>query len=111
MSRRRLAALGTSSRSNSSCFATEKIVVFAAIASARDVAAASVNPGLLRSRRAANTSSGGKTADIRIIYPKTIIEDRRGCSGKSCAHGDVTPRSHTRSRYLADEDWVSEGCL
>jgi hypothetical protein len=51
--------------------ATEKIVVFAPIASASETAATSVKPGLLRSRRAANTRSGGSQASIGIIYPKT----------------------------------------
>src|SRR5258708_23188435 len=89
VSRRRLAAFGTSSRSNSSCFAMEKIVVFAPIASASETTATSVNPGLLRSRRAANTRSGGSKANIGIIYPKTIINDRRGFLRQvGCAHGD-----------------------
>src|SRR5260370_26641819 len=93
MSRRRLAALGTSSRSNSSCLATEKIVVFAPIASASETTATSVKPGLLRSRRAANTRSGGRKANTGIIYPKTIINDRRGFLRQfGCGHGDERVR-------------------
>src|SRR3954468_21161810 len=50
-------ASGTSSRSKRSCLPTEKIVVFAPIASASDETAMIVKPRLLRSTRAANTKS------------------------------------------------------
>jgi hypothetical protein len=53
----------------------EKIVVFAPIASASETAATSVNPGLLRSRRAANTSSGGNTAGIATRGPSNLAYD------------------------------------
>jgi hypothetical protein len=46
-SRRKVAACGIFSRSNSSCLAIEKILVFAPIASASEIVATSVNPDAL----------------------------------------------------------------
>src|SRR5262245_9177330 len=73
-----------SSRASNSCFAIEKMVVFAPIARASETVTRKVNPGLLRNRRPANTRSCGSSARIHVIYPKTVIAPRRKAESDSC---------------------------